>query len=369
MIAAIGALCATILSFVSGRASWWPAVDRAVSDWAIRQTASPEAGQPAVRVLLVDGPLDPDTLGDWLDRLAGRKPAAVVIDHPIRGAKGIARPLARAAFVVGLYPGPEPVPDSASLPIFGDSRDLDEAPTCEPLPPAVAEAAEVIGLTTIPADRDGVVRRVPLVRRLAEPERAVAGSALAGLIAAFGDRALQLGGDGLRLIGFSGSDVPIDRGGSLTLRFRGPARTLSTIELGAIDLGAAAALDAVQPGDFVVLGRADETLPTPTDDAMSRAEVIGTAVDNLLRGDPLRTAHPALALLHAALVGVFGALAIGGGRRGELLRCGVVLVMVTIGPIFAGVLVGQILSGTSVFLCGAVGAAGAHAARKSTAPP
>lgn len=153
--------------------------------------------------------------------------------------------------------------------------------------PALARAAVGGGFLNASPDRDGMLRRIPL---LIEYNGQVYPSlALAVLLALRPPNTATLSRDpsGAALLRLDDTVIPLDRRGGFLLRYRGPARTLPYVS----------AAEVLEDGPHKVLLRGKpvlvggsavgmrDALPTPVDTQFPGVEVHATAVSNLLKGD------------------------------------------------------------------------------------
>ncbi|HSL23446.1 MAG TPA: CHASE2 domain-containing protein [Vicinamibacterales bacterium] len=157
--------------------------------------------------------------------------------------------------------------------------------------PALNRAAGASGYLNAGPDRDGILRRLPLL--IAFNENVYPSLALTAVGSALGVRHLaltRLPGERARLM-IGERFVPLDERGSLVVRFRGPRGTFPHVS-------AADVLNGRTPPDalnerivFVgatALGVRDVT-PTPVETAMPGIEVHASAADTLLQEDFIST--------------------------------------------------------------------------------
>ncbi len=183
--------------------------------------------------------------------------------------------------------------------------------------PRLARSVRYSGFLNAMTDRDGVVRRVPLL--MAYRGKIYPSLALAAMMQAFDiqQMALRVGRDGEESLVFGRRLIPLDERGNILIRFRGPGETFRHVS-------AAAILDGMvekkqMEGHIVFVGTLAAGLndfhATPFDPVYPGTEVHATIVDNILQGDFLR--RPAwgrgIELLAGALVGLFSVV---------LLTCG-----------------------------------------------
>jgi adenylate cyclase len=153
--------------------------------------------------------------------------------------------------------------------------------------PVLSEAAGRSGFLNAAPDRDGILRRVPL---LAEFDGRVYPSlALAAVMAAkpAGQLVLRVENVNASKLAIGDRDVPVDGRSNLLLGFRGKKRTFPY--LSAVDvMNGAIAADAVR-GKIVFVGTTAlgtrEVVATPLDTQFVGVEVQATTADNLLQRD------------------------------------------------------------------------------------
>ncbi len=192
----------------------------------------------------------------------------------------------------------------------------------------LASAAGTSGFLNAAPDRDGILRRVPI---LAEFDGRVYPSlALAAFSAAQGvsDAAVEVSTINSSSLSIAGRHVPLDGKGNLLVRFRGGKRTfpyLSAADVldGRID--GAQLRNAIALVGTTALGTR-EVVSTPLDTLFVGVEVQATVTDNLLQGDFIRRpqAQGALEGVAALIVGLIaaGLIAAQGVTRGAALAAG-----------------------------------------------
>ena len=157
--------------------------------------------------------------------------------------------------------------------------------------PALSRAGGSSGYVNAGPDRDGLLRRIPLI--MAFDGNVYPSLALASVRLALDTRHLALsplGGQRTRLT-MDGRDVPLDERGTMLIRFRGKRPTF--IQVSASDvLGGRAAAGALNNRIVLVgataLGTGD-VVATPFDTSTPGIEVHAAAVDTLLQGDFITT--------------------------------------------------------------------------------
>lgn len=156
--------------------------------------------------------------------------------------------------------------------------------------PVLARSAPGSGFINVGADRDGIVRRAPLV--MAWEGRIYPSLALAAVLKALGaDTAvLRLTSGGVESLRVAGRTIPLDSRGRMLLHYRGPRQTIPTFSV----------LDVLQDrlgpdalnGRIVFLGTSAAGLmdirSTPLDPFYPGVEAQATAADTVISGDFLR---------------------------------------------------------------------------------
>jgi adenylate cyclase len=180
--------------------------------------------------------------------------------------------------------------------------------------PQLNTAAGASGFLNAAPDRDGILRRVPV---LSEFDGHVYPSlALAAFSALHGahDAALETSNVNTSSLSIAGRRVPLDGKGNLLVRFRGPKRTFPYIS--AADILDGRADPARLRGNITLVGTTAlgtrEVVATPVDTLFVGVEVQATVADNLLQADFIHRPQDE-GLLEGAvtlLVGLFVAVAI-----------------------------------------------------------
>lgn len=175
---------------------------------------------------------------------------------------------------------------------------------------AVARAAQGLGAPNLTLERDGILRRMPLVFRLKSqliPSLAAEGARLAtdsSTLTFTGDAgdifALHWGVTGMASLNLNGNAIPTGGDGRFWMDYRVPPETISAATILSHELGPAALKDKV-----LVLDTPGDMLMTPLG-PRSRAAVIAQGIQNLLSANVL--ARPGF-----ALVGEFWGLLLAGG--------------------------------------------------------
>ena len=278
-----------------------------------------------------------DVVGQLIARLRDAGAAVVAIDivfaepdrSPTTGPgpqaespdQALARALAASPVVLGyglhfdprisskrpcvLHPAPVTIvqpPDApAALPLFQAT-----ATVCNL--PALSEAARRSGFLNAAPDRDGILRRVPLLAEL--DGRVYPSLALAAVGAARGTNEMVLRVENVNAstLSMGTAVVPLDGRGNLLLGFRGRKRTFPYFSAGDVLNGTIPA-DAVR-GKIVFVGTTAlgtrEVVATPLDTQFVGVEVQATTADNLLQQDfvhrtPFGSTLDAVAVLAAGL--------------------------------------------------------------------
>lgn len=257
----------------------------------------------AIRIALVGSAVGDDatatgTLVAELARCAVKRGALVVVDDvsPIATAITPSNRCVVAASAAAPAPPIQVWGDPPAVHAIASTTSPEAAPLRRPRQ----------GVPDLPADADGVLRRIPLVWR--DGRHIVPGLVLAAAMARFHETSLQFTDQGRMLRSFGRVDLPLDGHGALLLRFRGPPGTFPTrwIHTSAEVTSACAELNK---GQVLVIG-SSTTVTTPLGPGMERAEVLATALDNLDRADPLREPALPASVLWSTTIGVLVALTV-----------------------------------------------------------
>ena len=248
--------------------------------------------------------------------------------------RGIGTVFLSSATGVEAWPAGIPEPESGSTVAGLDAVDYAQFPI-----PLIASAYAALANVQVPGDADGVFRRVA-------PATAFDGRAVPSMALALyrtgggGEGVLERRGRHLYL---DGKQLPVDRDGTLALRFRGPSGTHPTYNASEVINSWIARQDpndeekdtrldpAVFKDKYVLVGFSAPGLldlrPSPMSATYTGVEIHLTMLDNLLTGDFLRPVArmgplPAvLASLMLALFSIGASVAVTGvrGFRGSLL--------------------------------------------------
>ncbi len=229
---------------------------------------------------------------------AGTKNTAA--SHVVGALSKIREPGPLVYNIVNQAPGPQP-------PLFFATEYL-------PPIPSLNEAAKSIASVNIDHDLDGAIRDeytvLPFDGAYCVP------MFLAVVRAVTNDSALVLRLDqfGVQGVSVAGENVPVDLGGHMLLRYRGPQGTMPRFSVSDI-------IDHKVPranlaGHIVIIGMTATGLGdravTPVGDEMPRVEIHATAIDNVLKGDfVFKPREPTIELAGGAIIGVSIAIAAG----------------------------------------------------------
>ncbi len=282
---------------LEGRASPLDRLEAVTLDWrhGIRGSRAPPE---EVVVVAIDEaairraggwPVSRRVLAEAVGRLADAGVAVVAVDILFLEP---GRPRADTALALALARVPAVI---AAAMTFDDApAEADELPPVPfgprvPVATGVAWPAEPVGrvrqvaAVNLSTDGGGTPRHVPLLFQLGETAVPSFALAAAGL---HGGGEVRLGADEVRI----GETVqPLDLGRHLALAFYGPGKTVRHVSLAGV-------LDGTVPrealaGRIAVVGTtalgAGDTFDTPFDPVMPGAEVLATAIGNLLRGEGL----------------------------------------------------------------------------------
>ena len=184
--------------------------------------------------------------------------------------------------------------------------------------PRLARSVRYSGFLNAIADRDGVVRRVPLL--MAYRGRIYPSLALAAMMQAFDvhQMVLRVGGNGEESLQFGHRRIPLDEQGNLLIRFRRLGETFPRVSATAVLEGKVERKEI--EGHIVFVGTLAAGLndfhATPLDPVYPGTEVHAAIVDNIVQGDFLR--RPVwvrgIELLVGVLIGVFAIVLLTYGR-------------------------------------------------------
>lgn len=306
-------------------------------DWLSARAGS---GKPSGHVAIVEidekslsrfgrWPWDRGLLGDLTTRILGAGASVVALDMMFPQEAGeqdarLAAALAGKPALVGYAfrfdagsPGSNagcpvaPLPLAVSAPAGSSGPSVFHATGALCSVPSIARAAAGSGFLNAAPDRDGVLRRVPLV--IAEGDAYYPSLALAALRVYEHSSTTELdtGGAGAYRLRQGAQPVPAEGQSMLRLRFRGGARSFPYVPAADLLDGAPHANELA--GRIVIVGASalGMAVPilTPVDPRLPDVEVQATAVDNLLQGDSLHRPGGAL-FWELALALVAGALSL-----------------------------------------------------------
>jgi CHASE2 domain-containing sensor protein len=236
----------------------------------------------------------------------------------------------RGARACVLHPVPlavvHPRGDAVDAPLFRASGAICNLPE-------LAEAGGASGFLNAAPDRDGILRRLPLLIEL--DGRIYPALALAVVTAATGAREMTLRTDDVNTASLILDDrlVPLDGRGNMLLRYRGrkkPFQHSSAADVLTGRLPADAFRGRVVLFGATALGTRD-VVATPLDTQFAGIDVQATAADNLLKGNFIRRPQsaPLLETQAVLVLGVAAALLIGraGLAWGSLASLACVLVL------------------------------------------
>jgi adenylate cyclase len=328
-------------------------LEYAVYDAIIRSRIDPPGGQVAIVDIddeslsaIGQWPWRRDVIGTLIDRLRALGAAIVALDvvfaepdrheEPVDAARSgnapvswpdakLAEALRRGRVVLGyaftfepeasgkvpcdLHPLPlavlQPREDDLQSPLFHASAAICNLP-------ALAQAAGASGFLNAAPDRDGVLRRVPLLIEF--DGRVYPGLALAAVAAATGVRAAVLRVVNANTVSLTLDErvVPLDGKSNLLVRYRGRKGTFAYVSAARV-LGGEVPSDAFKD-KLVFVGvtalGTPEVVSTPLDTLFEGVEVQATVADNLLKQDFLRRPGQAAGLEALAAFGAGTAIAL-----------------------------------------------------------
>jgi adenylate cyclase len=178
--------------------------------------------------------------------------------------------------------------------------------------PVISHAATGSGFLNAAPDRDGIMRRVPLV--IESGNRYYPSLNLAALNLYRQISTLQLATDayGARRLRLDGHAVPLEGPSLLRLRFRGSGKSFPFVS--AEELMDSRVPDTLLRGKIAIIGGSAAGMQNPTvtpvDPMFPDVEIQATAIDNLLQGDSFRRPADALfwELMVVLLVGLSSAI-------------------------------------------------------------
>jgi adenylate cyclase len=184
--------------------------------------------------------------------------------------------------------------------------------------PSLARAAGASGFLNAATDRDGILRRMPLLLEL--DGQVYPGLGLAAVIAAkrASGFALRVANVNSASLSVGGAEAPLDGKSNLLLRYRGRTKTFPYVSAADVLDGRVAAGAFANRLTFVgatALGARD-VVATPFDTQFAGVEVQATVADNLLQQDFIGRPASAAALEAQAALGAGLALALLVGRIG-----------------------------------------------------
>jgi PAS domain S-box-containing protein len=153
--------------------------------------------------------------------------------------------------------------------------------------PAISRVARASGFLNAAPDRDGTMRRIPLV--IESGNQYYPSVALAAVSAYRRNSGAQLttASGGWWLLRLDNHAIPLEGPGLLRLRFRGPARKFGYVS--ATDVLSSTVPDEALRDKIVVVGGSAPGLlnpvVTPVDPLFPAVEIQATSIDNLLQGD------------------------------------------------------------------------------------
>ncbi len=184
--------------------------------------------------------------------------------------------------------------------------------------PILTRAAGASGFINVDTDRDGILRRVPLL--LAFDENVYPGLALAAVAAATGTRdiVLRVVNAQAASLTLGSRSVPLDGKSNLLLRYRGPKRTFPYVSAADVLSGNTRA-EAIKD-KMVFVGTTAlamrEVVSTPLDTLFAGVEAQATVADNLLQQDFIYRPEYGVALETQIVLGFGFVAAILVGRLG-----------------------------------------------------
>jgi len=182
----------------------------------------------------------------------------------------------------------------------------------------LSQAVTHSGFLNATTDRDGSLRRVPLL--MAYNGKIYPSLALAAMLKAFGNEQilLRMNRDRIESIVLDNRVIPLDEKGNLLLRFRGPENTFPHISAAKILTGQVLTKDIEDR--IVFIGTTATGLKdfhaTPFDPLFPGVEAHAVIVDNLVQGDFVKRAQwmRGIELILGTIVGILSAVLLAYGR-------------------------------------------------------
>jgi len=174
------------------------------------------------------------------------------------------------------------------------------------------------GFINATTDRDGALRRVPLL--MAFNGKIYPSLALAALIQAYDSKQmlLRMDANGVESVTLNGRVIPLDESGNLLIRFRGPENTFRHISAARLLDGRVSKTEI--NGHIVFIGTSAAGLKDfytmPFDPFFPGVEAHAAIVDNIIQGDFLQRAQwmRGVELLLGILIGILSAVLLAYGR-------------------------------------------------------
>jgi adenylate cyclase len=173
--------------------------------------------------------------------------------------------------------------------------------------PILEKAAAGRGLLTIVPERDGIIRRVPMILKAQDAQIPALSLEMLRVVSSTPTLLIKYDKAGIKSVGVRGLDVPTDRNGQLWVHF---ARRDPTIYVSAADiLDDAVPIDRIK-GKLVLIGSSAVGLydvkTTPVDPAMPGVEVHAQVLESVLTGKALVQPNYGIAIefLAALVIGI-----------------------------------------------------------------
>ena len=182
----------------------------------------------------------------------------------------------------------------------------------------LSQAVTHSGFVNATTDRDGALRRVPLL--MAYNDKTYPSLALAAMLKAFGTEQilLRMNTDGIESVAFDNRVIPLDEEGNLLVRFRGPANTFSHISAAKILAGQVLKKDIEDRIVFIGTSATGlrDIYATPFDPLFPGVEAHAAIVDNIVQGDFVKRSQwmRGVELIIGVIVGILSAVLLAYGR-------------------------------------------------------
>ncbi|MGJ4998641.1 CHASE2 domain-containing protein [Bradyrhizobium sp. HKCCYLS3077] len=254
----------------------------------------------------------------------------------------LADALRRSRIVLGETGSPEPRADlDMTLPVTGFAMLGDDPiPFMQPFPgllrnvPVIEHAAAGRGLFTIPPERDGIIRRVPMIMRAQDVTMLALSFEMLRVVTASDTVLIKTAEGGIVSLGLRGFQIPTDGNGKIWVHY---AKHDPSIYVSAIDVLEGRVAPEKIAKKLVLIGPSaiglNDIKTTPVDPAMPGVEVHAQVLESVLTGSILTRPYWGIAVEFGGAV-VLGLLVILFAPRLGAIT------LVAVGGLFASALLG-----------------------------